>query len=133
MIQITKYLKEEYTEETTSKIKVRLSELNRLGFTEIAEGIFNFKEKHNLTIRDVVSTTDAAWRGFIGRISKGQLKSTNRTCFNCKFSTVCYAFKELKETLKYLPSNIDGSDAPMNQKDVFLALAGCCLIYEENN
>lgn len=62
------------------------------------------------------------------KLSKG-----DRSCFNCKFSTVCYAFKELKETLKYLPSNVNTDDAPMRQIDVFKALAGCCLVYEENN
>lgn len=62
-----------------------------------------------------------------------KLAKGDRTCFNCKLSTVCFAYKDLKETLKYLPSNIDSDDTPMNQRDVFIALAGCCLVYEENN
>lgn len=56
-----------------------------------------------------------------------------RICFNCKLSTVCYAFDTLKTLLNKLPINIDSNDAPMNQKDVIEALAGCCLVYEENN
>jgi hypothetical protein len=61
-----------------------------------------------------------------------ELAKGDRTCFNCKLSTVCFAYKELKEVLAKLPVNIDGSDAPLNSIGVFDSLAGCCLMYEEN-
>lgn len=106
----------------------RITRLKKLGFKETVLGVFklndfaftlNFlqKEESESAISNVVI----------------ELSSSNRSCFNCKLSTVCYAFKELKETIKYLPSNIDSNDAPMKQIDVFKALAGCCLVYEENN
>lgn len=70
---------------------------------------------------------------FQEEIKKVQDKLRERNCFTCKLSTVCFAFKELKEILTKLPVNIDGNDAPLKHVEVFNSLAGCCLVYEENN
>lgn len=64
---------------------------------------------------------------------KSKVIKTIRSCFTCKLSTVCFAYINIKETLVKLPVNIDTDEAPMRQTAVFKALAGCCLVYEENN
>jgi len=96
------------------------------GFIKDDEGVV-------LPLSSIITSPIKDWVKFINNINK--LKSDikkSRSCFTCKLSTVCFAFKDFKEVLTKLPVNIDGNDAPLKQIEVFNTLAGCCLVYEEN-
>lgn len=128
----------EYTEEESpfkEIIKSRLADLNELGFTEKSKGLFVLNN-YSISMYYIANESVNGWLYYIEKvktyIKEVKINKIVRTCFNCKLSTVCFAFRELKTVLVVLPSNIDSDDTPMNQKDVFKALAGCCLVYEEN-
>jgi hypothetical protein len=134
MIDVEKYIREDYTKETANLIRTRLYKLSYLGYIEQSLGMFNKDNKELLLIRDIIDCSVEDWIKFINRI-KATLESdikNNRSCFTCKLSTVCFAHKELKEILTKLPVNINSNDTPLKREEVFNSLAGCCLMYEEN-
>ena len=135
MIQINKYLDDMVNGKVKELSRYRLQELNRLGFKESTYGNFVLEGVNGTTLLNITQLSVEFWRDYIDYVKIKMQKSivNNRSCFNCKLSTVCFAFRELKTTLIALPTNLYTDDAPMRQTDVFKALAGCCLVYEENN
>lgn len=53
-----------------------------------------------------------------------------RTCFNCQHRSVCFVFRDITETTKHFPVNIDGDSAPGKWTEVFAAMGKCCLKFK---
>lgn len=56
--------------------------------------------------------------------------NSNRTCFMCINSNVCIMFKTTIETAKGISVNHDSNDTPGTFKDIFKAIANCCLHFK---
>lgn len=52
-----------------------------------------------------------------------------RTCWSCTHCRLCAARIGVGEAIKNITMNIDGDEAPKQIKDIYEAVAGCCLDY----
>lgn len=55
------------------------------------------------------------------------------SCYNCDKVAVCFVYKQIYDTIKGFPINIDSDDRPGNMEGVFKSMANCCLKYNFNN
>lgn len=139
MIYVAKYKSEAYSDETNNEIEFRLGVLNNLGFVETVPNSFKLDKlgvktlENSITMNRIMPLSRVSFMSYIEELTKA-LKTVTRSCTNCKFSTLCFAYNDLKKVVNNLLINKESStETPRKAKDVVDTLAQACLMYKENN
>lgn len=56
---------------------------------------------------------------------------TDRTCLNCIKNKVCFAYKNVNQTILEMPVSRSTEFTPGTPDLVFMSLAGCCYEYQK--
>jgi hypothetical protein len=114
---------------TSDPNPIKISDLNRLIKYLDFSGIEKETEINSEVFRNFLRTNHLSVK-FEAYLNENPVETSDRTCFSCIHSNVCFLRKNITESTNNLRMNMDTDELPGKWIDIFKTLGNCCFEFK---